>query len=401
MYAVRMAPPPDVEPRTRTSSMHAVDLAVDVGFGVLLLVCGLRYFAYHDLAGTGYLVLALALAAGVSYAAALVRGPGHRGWQRAWLLTATAFWLPLVILAPSFGWSAFALFFAIHRVLTGARALALSAAIVVAVSVGLYLMSNGSDLGLVLGPFFGGLVLAYAYWELDRVLAAQRRLNLELVETRDRLAQTERVAGAAEERERVASELHDTVAQRTAEALLRLEAERTAPGAESASGEALTALRQALSETRAFMLGLVAPAAQRPADLAETLGELAASAGADFERVGTERRISDEAAHALQRVVGEALTNARKHARASRIQVTLTYFADAVAVDIADDGAGFAVPDVPDTAQAPTPAGPDAGFGIRAMRWRMHSIDGSLTVESAPGTGTTIAAVAPAPEDEQ
>ncbi|GAA2834495.1 signal transduction histidine kinase [Leucobacter komagatae] len=396
-----MHTPDAVELHARTPRMHAADLAVDLGFGVLLVVCGLRYFTYHELAGTGILVLALALAAGASYAVALVRGPDNRGWQRAWLLTATAVWLPLVALAPSFGWSAFALFFAIHRVLSGARALALSATIVVAVSVGLYLMSNGTDLGLVLGPFFGGLVLAYAYWELDRSLATQKRLNLELLETRDKLAQTERVAGAAEERQRVASELHDTVAQRTAEALLRLEAERTAPQTSQASTEALTALRQALSETRSFMLGLVTPNTQQPVGLTEVLRNLADAAEATFERFGTERPIPDEASHALQRVTQEALANARKHAHASLTKVTLTYFADSVGVDIADNGAGFTVPEVPDTTPAPTPASPDSGFGIRAMHWRMRSLGGSLTVESAPGAGTTIAAVTPTTKGEQ
>ncbi|GAA1320748.1 sensor histidine kinase [Leucobacter albus] len=388
----------------------AVDIAVDAGFGVLLVVCGLRYFAFHELAGTGMLVLALAIASGLSYATAVLGGrrardgrapgsgnaplaqhpaanpQGSGAWQRAWLLAATAIWLPLVVLAPSFGWCAFALFFAIHRVLSGGRALALSATIVVAVSIGLYLMSGGADLGLVLGPFFGGLVLAYAYWALDRALGEQRRLNTELLDTREQLARTERVAGAAAERERVASELHDTVAQRTAEALLRLEAEHAASAGGATSDEARGALRLALTETREFMLGLVTPRAARPAGLTDALRALAGEARATFEVTGTERTLPDEASHALQRVTQEALTNVRKHAAATHTKVTLNYFPDAVGVDIADDGAGFA---------RKAASEGESGFGIRAMGWRIRNLGGTLTIESAPGRGTAVAATVP------
>lgn len=102
-----------------------------------------------------------------------------------------------------------------------------------AVSVGLFLMSRGDDLGLVLGPFFGGLVLTYAYTALDRALDARRTLIAELVDTREQLARSERDAGALAERERVAGELHDTVVQRTATALLMLESDDLHGGEQS------------------------------------------------------------------------------------------------------------------------------------------------------------------------
>lgn len=413
---------PDRADRSRT-----LDAAVDLGFAVLLLVCGVRYFNYHELGGVGAVVLGLAIGAGLAYAWAVASRHSSprstaafaaaRTGHAVGVLAATGFWLPLVVLAPSFGWCAFALFFAVHRVLSGWAALLLSGMIVLAVSVGLFLMSSGQDLGLVLGPFFGGLVLAYAYWALDRALVRQRRLITELVETREQLARSEREAGALTERERVASELHDTVVQRTASALLMLESDGLSEGSTAGTEQARGALREALVETRQLMQGLSIPRDDE-VSFSETLRAQALDGGASFVVSGTERPLPDSLAHALQRVVREALINVGKHAEAETVRVTLSYFDDAVGVDIADDGVGFEgagagagddAGDAEDAAPASDPrsnddAGSDrrtaehSGFGIRAMTWRMHNLGGSLTIESQPGRGTVVAAVAPYPK---
>lgn len=86
---------------------------------------------------------------------------------------------------------------------------------------------------------------------------------------------------------------------------------------------------------------------------------------------------------ALLRVVQEALTNVRRHAEATDVTVTLTYLDDMLAIDIADDGTGF------DTTRHTD------GLGLVAMRERVDALGGTLTVESVPGDGTTIAAAAP------
>lgn len=389
----------DPELPRRSELLRAMDIAVDFGFAVLLLISGVRYFAYHPFSDGGPLILTLAIGAGVSYAIGVL-GHKHqsstggprlsavRSRQGIGLLLATAFWLPLTVIAPSFAWCAFALFFAVNRVLSGRVAAILSGTMVVAVSTGLLVMSRGQDLGLVLGPFFGGLVLAYAYSHLDQALKAQQELISQLVETRSQLAQSEREAGALAERGRVASELHDTVVQRTAGALILLESEGLSDyDTPLAVAEARDELRSALVETRQLLAGLDLPR-DSSSYLAETLDSVATEAGASFVISGSTRAVPDLVSHALQRITREALINTRKHTSATDVRVTLSFFPDAVGVDIADNGEGFDPASLNDINQ-------ESGFGIRAMKWRTNSLGGELSVESHPGHGTVVAAIVP------
>jgi signal transduction histidine kinase len=82
----------------------------------------------------------------------------------------------------------------------------------------------------------------------------------------------------------------------------------------------------------------------------------------------------------LLRVVQEALTNVRRHAAAQRVDVTISYLDDAVAVDVHDDGSGF------DPSRSPS------GFGLAAMRQRINELGGAFHLESRPGEGSTVAA---------
>jgi signal transduction histidine kinase len=108
-------------------------------------------------------------------------------------------------------------------------------------------------------------------------------------------------------------------------------------------------------------------------------------------RVGREPRRLDPATDAaLLRVAQEALANVRKHARARTVALTLTYLDDAVRLDVRDDGVGFE-PGL-DRDRDPWHA---SGFGLTGMRERLEQQGGALTVESAPGKGTTVAAALP------
>jgi signal transduction histidine kinase len=86
----------------------------------------------------------------------------------------------------------------------------------------------------------------------------------------------------------------------------------------------------------------------------------------------------------LLRATQELLTNVRKHARATRVAVTLSYMSDVVALDVHDDGVGF------------SDAAPTSGLGLRGLRERAVQLDGVLSVESAAGEGATATLTVPA-----
>jgi signal transduction histidine kinase len=111
---------------------------------------------------------------------------------------------------------------------------------------------------------------------------------------------------------------------------------------------------------------------------------------------GTPRQLSPEIEATLFRTAQEALANVRKHARASQVALTLSYMGNTVALDARDDGVGF------DPSRTATEAGDrtSGGFGLKGMRERIEQAGGSLSVESAPGEGSTLAVELPmlAPE---
>jgi len=138
------------------------------------------------------------------------------------------------------------------------------------------------------------------------------------------------------------------------------------------------------------------------ASLPEALGRLAerwseeSDIAAGVTVTGTPRQLSPEIEATLFRTAQEALANVRKHAHASRVALTLSYMGNCVALDVRDDGAGF------DPSQTGTEARDrtSGGFGLKGMRERIEQAGGALSVESAPGEGSTLAVELPmvAPE---
>lgn len=90
---------------------------------------------------------------------------------------------------------------------------------------------------------------------------------------------------------------------------------------------------------------------------------------------------------ALLRTAQEALSNVRKHARARRVMLTLSYMDDVVVLDARDDGAGFDF----DRKMSEVRDHSSGGFGLRAMRERIEQLGGTVQIESAPGEGTSLA----------
>jgi signal transduction histidine kinase len=206
-----------------------------------------------------------------------------------------------------------------------------------------------------------------------------------------------REAGVLEERQRMAREIHDTLAQGLTGIVTQLEAaQRTGDQAEHQRriGNAKELARASLDEARRSVQALRPRAldgARLPEALAEEAARWSATSGvaADVTTTGQVRPLHPEVEVTLLRVAQEALANVAKHAAASRVAVTLSYMEDVVTLDVLDDGRGFSGSD-----DAARPDG--SGFGLTAMRQRVQRLAGQLEIESRDGAGTAVSASVPA-----
>ncbi|MEU5597911.1 sensor histidine kinase [Streptomyces sp. NPDC020298] len=205
-----------------------------------------------------------------------------------------------------------------------------------------------------------------------------------------------REAGVADERRRLAAEIHDTLAQGLTGIIAQLQVVANAPDlhiARTHLQRASDLARHSLGEARRSVHNL-APVALEHDGLPEALKKTVAEWGeracvsAEFTVTGTAEQLHEEVAATLLRIVQEALSNAARHARASRVGVTLSYLGDEVILDIRDDGTGFDPLALPERTRA-------GGFGLDGMRARAERIAGTLTVESDPGHGTALSARVP------
>jgi signal transduction histidine kinase len=242
--------------------------------------------------------------------------------------------------------------------------------------------------------------LAQANQRLEDMVAENTGLQAQL------LTQA-REAGAGDERQRMAREIHDTLAQGLTGIITQLEAaQQTGIEAERDRriGNATRLARDSLAEARRSVQAL-RPQALEGSKLPDALaGEVArwtATSGvrAEVTATGDPVALHPEVEVTLLRVAQEALANVAKHAGAAHAWVTLSYMEDVVSLDVRDDGAGFDV-SAPGRAAGPvhavtaTPA--SGGFGLIAMRQRINRLAGQLEIESEPGAGTAVSASLPA-----
>ncbi|WP_097220768.1 MULTISPECIES: sensor histidine kinase [unclassified Streptomyces] len=205
-----------------------------------------------------------------------------------------------------------------------------------------------------------------------------------------------REAGVADERRRLAAEIHDTIAQGLTGIIAQLQVVANASDLATARTHlerASDLARHSLGEARRSVHNL-APVALADAGLPEALKKTVTEWGertgvrAEFTVTGTTEQLHEEVAATLLRIVQEALSNISRHAAARRVGVTLSFLGDEVILDIRDDGSGF------DPLAVPARSG-TGGFGLPGMCARAERIAGSLTVESEPGHGTAVSARVP------
>jgi signal transduction histidine kinase len=232
--------------------------------------------------------------------------------------------------------------------------------------------------------------LAKANRQLEEMMAENTGLHAQL------LTQA-RESGVLEERQRMAREIHDTLAQGLTGIITQLEAVQQAgpgPDWERRIGNAARLARDSLSEARRSVRAVRPEPLENtrlPEAVADVAGQWSADNGvaATVTTTGTVLALHPEVEVTLLRVAQEALANVAKHASATRAGITLSYMEDVVSLDIRDDGVGFQ----PEKRAA---AGSGGGFGLTGMQQRVRRLAGSLAIESEPGRGTAISASIPA-----
>jgi len=221
-----------------------------------------------------------------------------------------------------------------------------------------------------------------------RVAASERDARNELAEAnqllRDHAAQVEELA-TTKERNRLAREIHDSLGHYLTVVNVQIGAARTVldqdreralehlSKAESLTQEGLAEVRQSVATLRA------SPTESRP--LPEALSLLigqwnAAGLNAKLQILGRPRLLTPQTNLTLYRTGQEALTNAAKHANATRVDVRLDYHDDRVSLTIKDNGDGA--------------HNSEGGFGLLGVRERVQLLNGSVRIRTKPGDGFAL-----------
>lgn len=349
-------------------------------------------------------IIAASVLCGLTYAVGPVL-PGVRRSRRAaalWLAAVGACWTVLLSLSADGVWVAFPLYFLqLHLLPRRAGVAAVVATAVVAIA-GFAVHQDSFSAAMAIGPALGAAVavaVVWGYQALYRESEHRRRLIEELTATRADLAAAQHTAGVLAERDRLAREIHDTLAQGLSSIQLLLRAaERALPQAPQNAARYVDQARQAaadnLAEARRFVAALTPPTLEGTT-LADALERLCTTTSARhritarFHLTGDPVPLTTAHEVALLRIAQSALANTVRHAGATTAEVTLSYLGDHAALDIVDDGHGF------DPTLLPASDPETGGFGLAVMRARTQALGGTLTIESAPGRGTALAARLP------
>jgi signal transduction histidine kinase len=226
--------------------------------------------------------------------------------------------------------------------------------------------------------------------ELAQALANQAMLAIQLTG----LSAQSRQSAVMAERNRMARDIHDTLAQRFTGVILQLEAveEATSQRLAGKAGEHLRRAgelaREGLREARRSVWAL-RPQTLEEKDLCEALRSLiqkltvGTPVRADFIVQVKPRELPLDWEENLLRIGQEVLTNALRHAQASVFHAELAFDDEAVRLNLRDNGSGF------------DPAGRHDGFGLQGMRERVEGMGGRLSIQSARDEGTAISIILP------
>ncbi|MCA9867540.1 MAG: sensor histidine kinase [Anaerolineae bacterium] len=306
-------------------------------------------------------------------------------------------WFALVNLSPAYYFTLFGLFGLVFRHLPlryGVIAILILTGSIIyeqLADAGETLSLTNSTIWLFLFTALGAIVLGVWITAIIGQSTRRRQLIEQLEATQAELAAAERRAGILEERQRLARDIHDTLAQGFTSIVMHLEAaDQALPDdldtlqkhLDRARGTARTSLEQARRVVHALRPHSL-DQRSLPDAIERTAVRWQEEAGIPLTTTitGDPVPLHPDIEVTLLRATQEALANIRKHAQATAVQITLSYIDDVVVLDVQDNGVSFA------GAAASSLSG---GYGLQAMRERAEQCGGSVTLESEPGEGTTV-----------
>lgn len=318
------------------------------------------------------------------------------------ILGIIALWFVLVNMSPAYYFTLFGLFGLVFRHLPLRYAV-----IAVLILTGSIIFEQLADAGatfslanptiwLFVFTALGAIILGVWITAIIGQSTQRRRLIEQLEAAQTELAAAERRAGVLEERQRLAREIHDTLAQGFTSIVLHLEA------ADQALPDDLDTLQKHLDRARGTARDSLEQArrvvqALRPHSLDQrSLPDAIERTAARWQEetgiplttttTGEPVPLHPDIEVTLLRATQEALANIRKHAQATAVQLTLSYIDDVVVLDVQDNGVGVGAAAFAGAAASPL----SGGYGLQAMRERVKQCGGSVTLESEPGEGTTV-----------
>ncbi len=396
MTAMAPSDPIAVPTRDQPSIVHRTVLGWHLTFAVLLVLLAIVIVLGDDPGPTAPVSLAVVGALALAYALLGLPGAGHEHDRRGTAYLAVLVVTVGALLGLEGGRGSLLLFAAYPQIWFYASSyragVRWSVLLSLASGAGL-LVGEGTDpdsVRDVVVSMGSGLAvsLVLGLWVGRIIEQSEHRADLiaELERTRAALGVAQHAAGVVAERERVAGEIHDTLAQGFTSIVALAQAEQARL---STSGDDLSRLalieetaRQNLSEARALVAAFT-PVDLQGSDVDAALARVAERFGAEtgvevvVESSWDARTdVTTDQAVVLLRSVQEALSNVRRHAGAGRVVLRLTATPEPV-VEVLDDGVGF------DTRVA-------EGYGLDGMRRRVEAAGGRLDVDSAPGRGTRL-----------
>jgi len=356
-----------------------------------VLTCGAFLSVVLGVLGSGEPVLSLVLGAVFTALATLGFGWVEDRGRMAWSAAYVAVQLPLAFVIFTINAGVGATLFLVVLV-SQCVLLRFPLPVVALVIAVVPLVHLGMSLGEGLREGLGTLVSVLFAAVITELLVREQRSRGELAEAHEKLrdyaTQAERLA-TAQERNRVARDIHDGLGHSLTVVQMQVKAARAVLPTDPAKADAVLAKAQeqaetALAEVRRSVRALREPRATPLPEALRALAALASEAGVPAEVTvsGAERPLPEEQREALFRTAQEGLTNVRKHAGAGQADLLLDYAETSVRVVVRDDGAG-------------TDGPASTGFGLLGLRERAEHLGGKLDFTSAPGEGSALSMEVP------